>query len=116
MPSHVYKICTATELEEAQARGRFDGSADDRRDGFIHFSARDQLPGTLAKHFAGQTRLVLLTLDPASLGEGLKWEASRGGALFPHLYAPLDLAVVLSVETLPIGADGRHILPLEVMA
>ena len=112
MPSHVYKICTEAELEEARAKGRFEGSADDRRDGFIHLSARDQLAGTLAKHFAGQTGLVLLTLDPASLGDGLKWEMSRGAALFPHLYAPLDLAVVLRVEKLPVGEDGRHSLPL----
>lgn len=112
MPSHVYKICTEAELTEARAKGRFEGSADDRRDGFIHLSARDQLAGTLAKHFAGRDELVLLALDPDSLGGDLRWEPSRDGALFPHLYAPLDLAWVLSVEKLPLGEDGHHRLPL----
>jgi uncharacterized protein (DUF952 family) len=65
----------------------------------------------LAKHFAGQEGLVLLALDTRRLGAELKWEASRGGALFPHLYAPLDLAAMLWAEPLALGPDGRHILP-----
>ena len=83
----------------------------DRRDGFIHLSAADQLEGTLAKHFAREDGLVLLALDPARLGPHLKWEASRGGALFPHLYAPLDLFAPLWAEPLDDWDDWRTPLP-----
>ena len=74
------------------------------------------LPATLATHFAGQEGLVLVALDADRLGQALRWEASRGGALFPHLYAPLDLAAMLWVEPLPLGPDGRHLLPEGVFA
>jgi uncharacterized protein (DUF952 family) len=112
MPELVYKVLSEAAFEQAKAAGRFAGSADDVRDGFIHLSAAHQLAGTLAAHFAGQDRLVLLALDAGRLGPGLKWEPSRGGALFPHLYAPLDLAAVISVEPLMLGADGKHRLPI----
>ncbi|MGV1014802.1 MAG: DUF952 domain-containing protein [Methyloceanibacter sp.] len=111
MAEPVYKIMTEAAFEAAMRAGRFQGSADDLRDGFIHLSAAHQLTGTLAAHFAGQADLVLLALDSGRLGDGLKWEPSRGGALFPHLYAPLDLAALLWVEPLPLDADGRHVLP-----
>jgi uncharacterized protein (DUF952 family) len=111
MAEPIYKILTEAAFTEAWSQGRFGGSTDDVRDGFIHLSAAHQLEGTLATHFAGQDRLVLLALDAGRLGADLKWEASRGGALFPHLYAPLDLAAVLWVEPLPLGQDGRHLLP-----
>ena len=107
---------TEAAFEASWRQGQFDGSADDRRDGFIHFSAAHQLAGTLAKFFAGQEGLVLIAVDPARLGPDLKWETSRGGALFPHLYAPLDLAAVLWAEPLALGPDGTHILPEGVMA
>ena len=116
MAEPVYKVLTEAAFEEAQRQGRFAGSADDLRDGFIHLSATHQLEGTLATHFTGQPGLVLVAVDAERLGETLKWEASRGGALFPHLYAPLDLAAVLWVEALPLGADGRHVLPEGVPA
>jgi uncharacterized protein (DUF952 family) len=116
MAEPVYKVLTEAAFREAERKGHFAGSADDARDGFIHLSAAHQLEGTLAAHFAGQAGLVLLAVDAGRLGESLKWEPSRGGALFPHLYAPLDLAGVLWAETLPLGADGRQILPEGVFA
>ena len=111
MAEPVYKICPEAALQEARRCGRFDGSADDARDGFIHLSAGHQVAGTLAKYFAGQRDLVLLAVDPERLGERLRWEKSRGGELFPHLYGPLDLAHVISVEALELREDGAHRLP-----
>ncbi len=90
----VFKILTADQWSAMRALGRFDGSPADLADGFIHLSAADQVAGTAAKHFAGQEGLMLLTVDTDRLGSALRWEPSRGGALFPHLYAPLDLADV----------------------
>lgn len=96
----IYKICPVDVWESIRAQSVWDGSADDLRDGFIHLSTRDQLAGTIAKHFSGRRDLVLLAIDPDSLGPKLRWEPSRGGALFPHLYAPLPLAAVIRVEPL----------------
>jgi uncharacterized protein (DUF952 family) len=116
MAEPVYKVLSEAAFKEAERKGRFAGSSDDARDGFIHLSAGHQLAGTLAAHFAGQEGLVLLALDTGRLGERLKWEPSRGGAVFPHLYAPLDLAAMLWVETLPLGPDGNHVLPEGILA
>jgi len=116
MAEPVYKVLTKAAFERAERKGHFQGSTDDLRDGFIHLSAAHQLAGTLASHFAGQAELVLLAVDPERLGPDLKWEVSRAGALFPHLYAPLDLAAVLWTKTLPLAPDGRHILPQGVLA
>ncbi len=110
MANPVYKILTEAAFSEAMGKGHFLGSADDRRDGFIHLSAADQLEGTLAKHYAREDGLMLLALDPARLGPQLKWEASRGGAL------PLDLSALLWAEPLELGADGLHRLPEGVAA
>jgi uncharacterized protein (DUF952 family) len=115
MSEPVYKICPEAALQEARKSGRFDGSADDARDGFIHLSVGHQVTGTLAKYFAGQRDLVLLAVDPERLGEQLRWEKSRDGELFPHLYGPLDLAHVISVEPLTLQEDGSHRLPLGVV-
>ncbi len=115
MNGTVYKVMSRAALAEAKANGRFEGSADDRRDGFIHLSSPDQLEGTLAKHFAGQSDLVVLAVDSGTLGERLQWEPSRGGALFPHLYGPLDLEALVWDEPLELGADGRHRLPARVL-
>jgi uncharacterized protein (DUF952 family) len=111
MGDPVYKICSRAMLQEAWGRGCFQGSADDDRDGFIHLSAGHQVPGTLERYFAGESDLVLLAIDPDRLGAALRWERSRGGELFPHLYGPLDLAHVISVEPLTLQADGSHRLP-----
>lgn len=105
MPT-IYKICPSALWREAEHAGVFAGSPDDRRDGYIHFSTADQLVETAAKHFAGQHDLLLLAVDTAALGEALKWEPSRGGALFPHLYGALPLAAVTSVGPLRLGPDG----------
>jgi uncharacterized protein (DUF952 family) len=99
----VYKISPESEWRVAEAAGRYDGSADDRRDGFIHLSAAHQLAGTLARHFAGRAGLVLAAFDANALGPALRWEASRAGELFPHLHGSLDPALALWVKPLPPG-------------
>ena len=111
----IYKICTASEWHEAERAGAYRGSAADHHDGFIHFSTAEQATETAAKWFAGQRDLVLIAVDGDALGAGLKWEPSRGGALFPHLYGVLPLQAVLRVDPLPLDAAGRHIFP-KVMA
>ena len=94
----VFKVCPAPEWAAAEAAGHYTGSADDHRDGFIHLSTAAQLEGTLAKHFAGQSNLVIATIDVAQLGDALKWEVSRGGASFPHYYGVLPMAAVIKTE------------------
>ncbi len=94
---HIYKICPEALWRAAQDAGAFHGSEHDLRDGFIHFSTAEQLSETAQKYFAGQSGLVLLTVDATVLGDALKYEPSRGGALFPHLYAPLALSAVIAV-------------------
>jgi uncharacterized protein (DUF952 family) len=101
----IYKILSAADWEAAQRAGRFDGSADDLRDGFIHFSDGEQVIGTARKYFAGQTGLMLLAVDPARLGD-LRWERSRDDALFPHLYGPLELDAVTKADRLPDDLDA----------
>jgi len=111
MQQTIYKICPEALWREAEKTGVFSGAPIDLADGFIHFSTADQVKETAAKHFAGQDDLLLIAIDAAKLGPELKYEVSRGGALFPHLYAPLDLANVLWVGPLPLGADGVHQFP-----
>ncbi len=107
----VYKICTSAEWRAAEAADLFEGSAVDRADGFIHLSTREQVEETARRHFAHQDDLVLIELDTARLGEALRWEPSRGGALFPHVYAPLRPSTATNVATLPLGASGEHVFP-----
>jgi uncharacterized protein (DUF952 family) len=107
----IYKICSAELWRQAQGAGLFAGAPLDLADGFIHFSTAMQVAETAAKHFSGAIDQVLVAVDAASLGGALKWEPSRGGNLFPHLYGSLPLAAVLWVEPLPLGADGRHVFP-----
>jgi uncharacterized protein (DUF952 family) len=107
----VYKICPRPLWAEAERTGVFHGAPVDLADGFIHFSTAEQVAETAAKHFAGQTDLLLVTVEAGALGDALRWEPSRGGALFPHLYGALPTAAVVAVEDLPLGADGRHLLP-----
>ena len=107
----LYKICPAPLWREAERTGVFRGSEVDRRDGFVHFSSAAQVAETAAKHFAGQGDLLLVRVDATPLGNRLKWEPSRGGALFPHLYGDLDLTLVTRVDPLPLGPDGRHVFP-----
>lgn len=106
----IYKICERALWREAERAGAFRGAPVDERDGYIHFSAADQVAETAAKYFAGQTDLVLIAIEAAALGPALKWEPARGGALFPHLYGPLALDAVRWVKELPLG-PGSHIFP-----
>jgi uncharacterized protein (DUF952 family) len=97
----IYKLLPAADWAAAEDRGHYDGSAVDQRDGFIHLSGSDQVIETAARHFTGQTGLALLGVDPDRLGADLRWEPSRGGALFPHLYAPLPAHAVVAVHAVP---------------
>ncbi len=106
----IFKIMAAEEWRQAQASGAFTGSEVDRADGYIHFSTGAQAAETAAKWFAGRSDLVLAAIDADSLGAALRWEPSRGGALFPHLYGLLPLSAVRWTRALPLGADGRHVL------
>lgn len=107
----IFKVLSSQQWAEAEKQGEFLGAEIDLTDGYIHFSTADQVRETVAKHFAGQTDLMLIGVDADQLGEALKWEPSRGGDLFPHLYASLSLDSVVSVDELPIGKEGDHIFP-----
>jgi uncharacterized protein (DUF952 family) len=107
----IYKIVTQDEWREAEKEGLFRGAPVDLADGYIHFSTAGQVAETAAKHFAGKADLLLVSVDEAALGDRLRYEVSRGGALFPHLYADLPLSAVLWTKPMPLGADGIHHLP-----
>jgi uncharacterized protein (DUF952 family) len=107
----IYKICDSALWRKAELAGGFEGAPIDASDGFIHFSTAAQVVETAARHFAGADDLVLVAVDAPALGAALRWEPSRGGDLFPHLYAALPLAAVVWVKPLPLGADGRHVFP-----
>ena len=111
MTEAIYHMCRRDEWEAAEASGSYRGSSQDEADGFIHFSTAAQVRESARKHRAGQSDLVLLTVDAGRLGPALRWEPSRGGALFPHLYGPLPLAAVTRTDPLPLGADGTHVFP-----
>lgn len=106
-----YKILTRAQWDAFRTEGVFTGAPVDRADGFIHLSARDQVAETVARHFAGQDDLVLAMIDLAALGEAVRWEVSRGGVLFPHVYAPLPLAAVSGKTVLRLAPDGQHVFP-----
>ena len=105
--SIIYKIMSQQQWEEAQAKGQFEGSEVDAKDGFIHLSAVHQVRATAEKHFAGQRDLVLVYVQEESLGADLKWEVSRGGDLFPHYYGTLSLLAVARAVPLPL-VNGIH--------
>jgi uncharacterized protein (DUF952 family) len=107
----IYKICSASAWREAERLGVYRGNADDARDGYIHLSNAAQVAGTLQKHYAGEKGLFLVAIDADVLGDALRWEPSRGGELFPHLYAELDFAAVKEVIDLPLRSDGTHVIP-----
>jgi uncharacterized protein (DUF952 family) len=111
MPPLVFKIVDRSSWDAAAASGAFGGSAVDARDGFIHFSSGAQVRETAARHFAGQADLLLVAIDASALGDALRWEPSRGGALFPHLYGRLPLSAVRWVQDLPLDANGQHVFP-----
>lgn len=113
MPSSdlIFKICPAALWAEAEAKGVFNGAPVDMADGYIHFSTAAQVRETAARHFAGAADLKLVAVDAAALGPALKWEVSRGGDLFPHLYGALPVAAARWVRDLPRGGDGTHAFP-----
>jgi uncharacterized protein (DUF952 family) len=102
----VYKIMSRTMWNEALTKSHFVGSSDDIRDGFIHFSQAHQVASTLARHFQGQNDLVLIAVKSAALGKDLVWEPSRGGELFPHLYASLPTALAIWSRTIDLDTNG----------
>lgn len=108
----IYKIATRDQWAEAERTGRFTGAPVDLADGYIHFSTAEQARETAAKHFAGQDQLLLISVDGDHFGETLKWEVSRGGALFPHLYGALTLDAVVQVMELPLDENGAHVFPV----
>jgi uncharacterized protein (DUF952 family) len=112
MDSIAYKIETRGAWAKAQSAGIYTGSALDVTDGFIHLSALDQVRATLAMWFKDQPDLILAKVDLTTLGETVVWEASRGGALFPHIYGPISMSAVQEVIDLPLLADGSHDLPV----
>lgn len=107
----VFKIVTAADWAEACLAGRYLGSDADRRDGYIHLSAAQQVAATAAKHFAGISGLLLVAFKSEALGSLLRWEPSRGGELFPHLYAPLPTGLAVWTRPLPLGQDGSPLVP-----
>ena len=107
----IYKICPASAWREAERRGVYRGSADDARDGYIHFSTAAQVTETARKFFTGQTALFLVGVDVDALGAALRWERSRNDELFPHLYGELDLGAVRAVLDMQARSDGTHDIP-----
>ena len=110
MTEIAYKIVDAAEWRAAVAEGRYEGAAVDLADGYIHMSTEAQLAETARRHFAGRSDLLLLTVDLSRFGDDLVWEPSRGGALFPHLYAPLPVAAVTASRAFSVSADGEMIV------
>ncbi|ALG70624.1 glutathione S-transferase [Azospirillum thiophilum] len=107
----IHHMCRRDEWDAARPAGSYPGSSQDARDGFIHFSTAGQVVESAARHRAGQDGLLLLTVDADRLGDALRWEPSRGGQLFPHLYGPLPVGAVLRADPLPLGPDGHHVFP-----
>ncbi len=111
MARTIYHLCRRKDWQAAEAAGAYAGAVEDRADGFLHFSTAGQIVESARRHRAGEPDLMLLTVDAADLGPALRWEASRDGALFPHLYADLPLAAVRRATALPLDAAGRHVFP-----
>jgi len=108
----IFHMCRADEWRQAEARGAYRGSSQDISDGFIHFSTGSQVSESAAKHRTGQSDLLLLSVDPKRLpADTLKWELSRGGQLFPHLYGLLPIDCAVHVAPLPLNKNGRHVFP-----
>jgi len=111
-PQIAYKVLTGTQLAQLEESGTFAGSLADLTDGFIHLSTAEQLPGTLDRHFAGHGDIHLAAVDLEALGEAVKWESSRGGDLFPHIYADLPLGAVIAYGPLERAENGQLVLPV----
>ncbi|HMQ57211.1 MAG TPA: DUF952 domain-containing protein [Rhizobiaceae bacterium] len=111
MRKTIYKIVPEAMWTASGSEGVFRGAPIDHADGFIHFSTAGQVAETAARHFSGQDDLLLVAVDEAALGPALKYEVSRGGALFPHLYGALPHGAVRWIRPLPLGQDGHHVFP-----
>ena len=109
----VYKICTKSEWSEAKLNNIFKGTALDLKDGYIHFSDKDQVKQTLNKFYLNQTNLIILKVDALKL-KNLVWEQSTDGSMFPHLYSDLDLDFVVKEYIIDLKDDGKHNLPDEL--
>jgi uncharacterized protein (DUF952 family) len=107
----IYHLARDAGWRDAARSGTYTGTAEDRADGFLHFSTAAQIVESAAKHRRGETGIVLVAVDAGSLGDALRWEPARGGALFPHLYGALPPASVLWSRPLPLGDDGLHRFP-----
>jgi uncharacterized protein (DUF952 family) len=107
----IYHLARKADFDRARAQGCYGGAREDDADGFMHFSTAAQVVESAARHRAGEPDLVLIAVDPERLGAALRWEPARGGTLFPHLYGPLDLALVAWTHALQLGPDGRHRFP-----
>jgi uncharacterized protein (DUF952 family) len=107
----IYKICHAKDWARAEGDGTFRGTAVDFADGFVHFSTARQVAATAARHFGGMSELVLIAVRAESIASALKWETSRGGERFPHLYGALPVTAVAWVKPLRLDDDGRHVFP-----
>ncbi len=112
----IFKIISRKMWDAACVEGAFLGSDDDVRDGYIHFSAPGQVAGTARKYFRGVPDLLLVAFDEATLGPALKWEPSRGGELFPHLYAPLPTRLAVWQRPLDLAEDGAPLIPEDALA
>jgi len=109
--SVIYHLARDAGWRDAERAGTYNGTAEDRADGFLHFSTAEQVAESAARHRKGETGLILVAADTDLLGDSLRWEPSRGGALFPHLYGALPMSSVLWSKPLPLGADGLHRFP-----
>jgi uncharacterized protein (DUF952 family) len=114
MTSLIYKICPGELWRGAESTGYFDGTEVDAAEGFIHFSTARQVRQTAARHFSGERDLLLVAVDADCLGGALRWEPSRGGELFPHLYGRLPLSAVRGVDSLAVAPDGSHTFPADI--
>ena len=107
----IYKVVKRQQWSDAEKNGVFAGAEIDLTDGYIHFSTAEQVVETVAKHFAGQSDLLIVAIQADEMGKDLKWEPSRGGDLFPHLYGTFDVSIVKFVKELPLDSAGVHVLP-----
>ncbi|CCQ74090.1 DUF952 domain-containing protein [Magnetospira sp. QH-2] len=114
MTTRIHHLARAGEWAQAQQTGRYEGSAQDRADGFLHFSTPEQIRESARKHRAGEADLLLLTVHAEDLGGALQWEPSRGGALFPHLYEALSIKLVQRVDPLPLNDQAGHLFPADL--
>ena len=110
----IYHLARKAAWDAARATGSYSGTPEDRADGFIHFSTAAQVAISAAKHRAGEADLILVGAEAEALGEALKWEPSRGGQLFPHLYGDMPMSAVRREDPLPLDADGRHVFPADM--